>query len=90
MSEIAARVSGQQPVHPTTQVAIVDRPESQMEVIGHDTVGEQPDRVTKPCFGDQGDKGLVVLGLVKDRGASVAPPPADERAVRGMTTQSSS
>jgi hypothetical protein len=73
MSEIAAGMSGEQPVHPAAQVAIVNRPESQMKVIGHDTVGEQPDRVTKPCFGDQGDKGLVVLRLVKDRGAAVAP-----------------
>ena len=72
MSQLAAGVSGQQPVHPAAQVARVDRPKSQMEVIGHNTVGEQPDRVTKSCFGDQGDKDLVVLRLVKDRGAAVA------------------
>jgi hypothetical protein len=34
MSAIASGVSGQQPVNPATQVAVVDRPESEMEVIG--------------------------------------------------------
>ncbi len=42
-------------MHPAAQVAIVSGPEREMEVIGHDTVGQQPDRVTQPYLGDQGD-----------------------------------
>jgi hypothetical protein len=40
---------GQQPMHPAAQVAIVDRPESQVEVIGHDTLGAQPDGCRNPA-----------------------------------------
>jgi hypothetical protein len=72
MSKIAGGTRGQQPMHPAAQVAIVDRPESQVEVIRHDTIGEQPDRAPQPRFSDPGEKGLLVFRFANDGGAAVA------------------
>jgi hypothetical protein len=39
---VAAYVSGHEPLHVVAEIAIIDRPESQMKVIRHDADAEKP------------------------------------------------
>ena len=61
MTEIAADVSVQQPLHPAAQIAIADRPESEMEMIGHDTISETAASGREAWLRRTERRGVVVL-----------------------------
>jgi hypothetical protein len=44
MPQVAANMSGQQPVHPAAEVAIGAGPEDQVKVFGHQTIAEHANR----------------------------------------------
>jgi hypothetical protein len=69
--QISADVSSQDSVHPTTLVAIFPRPEGQVEVIGHEEIGQDSHRDANRCLGRDLDEGPLVIGLVKDHRTSV-------------------
>jgi hypothetical protein len=71
--QVAADVGGQEPVHPPAQVPVGVRPDGQMEMVGHKAVGQDAHGDAERGFGHHVEEGVVVLGLVKDRGAGVAP-----------------
>jgi hypothetical protein len=47
MPDVAANVRGHQPMHPATQIAVRSGPEREMQVIRHQTVGEDAHRNAK-------------------------------------------
>ncbi len=70
------------------------RPQSQVEVVGHEAIAEQVDRQAGACVDDRLDEGIVIAGLVENGLAAVAPIdgvvpilPTEARAVRGMPSQ---
>src|SRR5438876_12446033 len=44
VTEIAAHMGGEQPVHPSSQVAVTVGPQHQVKVVGHQAVGQKPNR----------------------------------------------
>jgi len=63
----------QQPMHPAAEVTVSQRPERQVEVIGHDTVSQTAHGMSQFGLGQQIDKCLKVTVLMKDTGLTVAP-----------------
>jgi len=59
-------------LHEVAQVAIVSGPNRQMEVVGHQTLGEQTDRRPLAGFVKELEEGQVITILVKHGTASVA------------------
>ena len=39
---IAANMDGQEPMHPTAQMAVMFGPKSQMKMVGHQAIGQHP------------------------------------------------
>jgi hypothetical protein len=72
MAVIAADVGVHQPGHPGAQVAVADRPEDQVEMVGHQAVGQDAHRPSPAGFLDQPGEGGVVGRLVDDLRACVA------------------
>jgi site-specific DNA recombinase len=72
MPQITADVSGQQPVHPAAQVAVVTGPESEVKMIGHKAASQNSHRYAKRRLSHDFDKGLIVVGFVEHGGASVS------------------
>jgi hypothetical protein len=72
MRQIAAHMRVQQPMHPAAQIAILTGPDSEMEMIGHETIADQPHRDAEPGFTDQSEEALVVPRLAEDSGAGIA------------------
>lgn len=66
-----ADVRRRQPLHPVRQVAVLVRAQHEMEVVGHEAIGQHAHRPTLAC-GDRGEEGGVVVGLVEDLGTAVA------------------
>ena len=69
---VSSHVGGEKPLHPSTQVAVPPRPEHQVEVIGHEAIGEDSHRPPSTGFIDEAHERLVVLRLVEHPRASVA------------------
>lgn len=57
---VTADMGSQQPLHPAAEVTIGMRPDGQMEVIGHQAIGEDPQRKPFICLCKQPEKGLIV------------------------------
>jgi hypothetical protein len=70
MPLVAADMGRQEPVHPATQVGVVRGPGRQVEVIGHQAVGEVAHRDADARLGHHVDERIVVVGLVEDGGSS--------------------
>src|SRR5271157_4392275 len=63
----------QQPVNPPADVPIVPGPKNQMEMVGHQAIGQDPHGLPKRCFGDHVEERLKVLVLVENLSAGIAP-----------------
>lgn len=72
MPEIAPNVRRHQPLHPPREVAVAVGPQDEVEVVGHQAVGEQSHGQPQTRLADDAEEGLVVLRLVEDLGAGVA------------------
>ena len=72
MPQVAADVRGHQPVHPAAQVAVVAGPQGQVEVVGHQAVGQDAHGRADHGLGHHVDEGIIIVGLVKDGGTGVA------------------
>jgi hypothetical protein len=72
VAEVAAEVGGQEPVHPTAEVAIGAGPERQMEVIGYEAIGDDQHAHAEGRLGHHLEEGVVVAVSVEDGGARVA------------------
>jgi hypothetical protein len=70
---VAPDVAGHKPLHPAAEVGIALRPEDEMEVVRHE--GEPQNRHGEALAGEveEIDEGLVVVGVVENLGAGVAP-----------------
>jgi hypothetical protein len=72
MFVVAAHVRVQQPVHPLAQVAVVFRPERQVEMVGHQTVPQDPHRNFDTSMGHGFEKRQVVAILAENPPTIVA------------------
>ena len=73
-------------MHPAVEVAVLAWPKREVEVIGHEAVGQDSHRLAQGGFGHHLDQSVVVVGCVKHSSACVA---AIEVMV-GESTQTSS
>ena len=71
--QVATHVRGHQPVHPAAQVAVLAGPEGQVEVVGHEAVGQDAHRAADTGLGHHVEEGVIIVGLVEDRGSRVPP-----------------
>jgi len=62
----------EQPLHEVAQVAIVEGPNRQVKVVGHQTIGEQTDRRPLAGLVKEFQEGDVIAFLVEHGAASVA------------------
>jgi hypothetical protein len=69
---ISANMAGHQPLHPSTQIAIIPWPHDQVEVIGHQNVAQHLHGKSFTSRSNQRFKRLEIAGLVKHGGSSVA------------------
>ena len=69
---VAANMGIVQPMHPAAQVAIVDRPERQMEVVGHQTVGQHAHGHFNAGMSDGLEERLVIAVFEKNLTAGIA------------------
>lgn len=58
-----------QPSHESGQVAIASGPEDEVEVVGHDAVGQHPHGVARGGVGEDAEEGAIIAVVVEDRGA---------------------
>ena len=70
---VATHVRGHQPVHPAAQLAILAGPDGQVEVVGHEAVGQDAHRGADSSLGHHFEEGVIILGSMKDRGPGVPP-----------------
>ena len=63
----------QEPLHPTAPVPILGWPEGQVEMIGHQTIGQHPHGIPEGCLGNDFNERVVIPILVKDLGAGITP-----------------
>jgi hypothetical protein len=62
----------QQPVHPSTQVPIVMRPEHKVEMIRHETIRQESHGHSLTGLPQQTDEGLIIPIRMKDVGPAIA------------------
>ncbi len=72
--QIPANVGGHQPVHPAAQLAVLAGPDGQVEVVGHEAVGQDAQGRADAGLGHHVNEGLVIVGFVEDGGAGAAMP----------------
>ena len=82
---ITADMGGKQPAHVIAQVAVAARPEDEMEVVGHEAIGQEADRDAFAGLAEQLEEGSEIAVLVEDGAARV---PAVENVV-AVTAQGS-
>ena len=70
-SPVLTDMRGQQPVHPAAEIAIVIGPQGQMEMIGHQAISQHAHRRALAGLGQEGDEGLVVTVVMKNRGTGI-------------------
>jgi hypothetical protein len=68
---VAAGVGGEQPVHAGAEVAVAGRPDSEVEVVGHQAKGQEAHREGGHSLGEQANEAVVVSLSVEDLGAAV-------------------
>jgi len=69
---ITPDVRSQKPIHPARYSAVADRPKRQVEVIGHEAIGQHAHGNTRAGTPQQAHEGGVVGLVVKDLGAGIA------------------
>ncbi len=69
---VAPHLGGHQPLHPAAQVTIPPRPQHQVNVVRHETVGEHTHGQALAGLDHQFDKGAVVRLVLKYADASIA------------------
>src|SRR5882672_3949571 len=69
---MSPHVSGQQPVHPLSQIRAMAGTHKEMEVIGHQAGGEQFKLDASLSFTDQRHEASIVPGLVEDLCSAIA------------------
>ncbi len=62
---IAPYVCRQQPLHPSTQIPVMPRPNGQMEVIRHQAIGQHSHRDPSAGFLEQRTESLIIPRLVE-------------------------
>jgi len=72
MAMVTTNVSGEQPLHEVAEVSVVSGPNHQMEVVGHQTIGEQTDGRPLPGFVKEFQEGDIIAVFMEHRAASVA------------------
>lgn len=72
MAMVPSHVGREQPLHPTTQVAVGQRPEHEMKVVGHQHVPENPQRQSLVGGRHEIEEGRKVAVFVKHFSARVA------------------
>ena len=70
---VSPHVRGQEPLHPTTEIAIFARPKDEMKVIVHQYVAEQAHRQPLVGIGQKLLEGGEIAILMKDIGPTVTP-----------------
>ena len=70
-SMITANMGCQEPLHPTTQITVFMRPESQMKMIRHQTIGQHAHWCPLTCFIQQCGKRFIVSSRMEDLCASI-------------------
>jgi site-specific DNA recombinase len=73
MAMVAPGMRREQPLHPTSQVAIMMGPQYPMEVVGHEAIPEQVHRHAGAGVDHRLEEGIIIAGLVVDGLAAVAP-----------------
>ena len=63
MAMVALGVRREQPLHPTSQIAIMTGPQYQVEVVGHEAIAEQVHRQASASADDRLDEGIVIARL---------------------------
>ena len=71
--QVAAHVRGHQPMHPAADIAVLARPEREVEMIGHQAVGEDAHRSANARLRHQVEERVVVIGLMEYRRPRVPP-----------------
>ncbi len=71
--QVATHVRGHQPVHPAAQFAVLAGPEGKVEVVGHEAVGQDAHRGADTGLGHHIEEGVIIVGLVENRGPCVSP-----------------
>ena len=64
--DVAADVGVHEPVHPAAQVAVVMGPYNEVEVVGHEAVGQESHGNAQAGLGEQAEERLVVRVMVED------------------------
>jgi len=72
MAMVTTNVSGEQPLHEVAEVSVVSGPNRQMEVVGHQTIGEQTDGRPLPGLVKEFQEGDIIAVFMEHRAASVA------------------
>ncbi len=62
-----------QPVHPAADIAVLARPEGQVEVIGHKAISEDAHRSANTRLGHQVEERVGIVGLLKHNRPRVPP-----------------
>jgi hypothetical protein len=70
---VATDMGRQQPVNPPAEVPILPGPKNQMEMVGHQAIGQDPHGLPQRCCGDHVEECLKVLVLVENLSAGIAP-----------------
>jgi hypothetical protein len=73
MPLVAPDMGCQEPVHPAAQVPVAGRPEGQVEMIGHQTIGQHPHGIPEGRLGNDLNERVVIAILVKDLGTGITP-----------------
>jgi hypothetical protein len=73
MGKIPANMSGHQPLHPAAPLAILPRPEREMEMIRHQAIRHHTHRYTEARFTHQPNERLIVACLLENPRASITP-----------------
>jgi hypothetical protein len=70
---VAADVRGEEPAHEVAELAVLTGPERQVEMVGHQAIGEQTDGHALAGFPDEREEGGVIAVLAEDPLAAIAP-----------------
>lgn len=70
---VTADMSGEQPHHVFTQIAVAAWPEDEVEMVGHQAIGEQAHGDAFASLTQQFDEGGVIAVFVEDGTAAIAP-----------------
>jgi hypothetical protein len=72
MVVIPSHMARQKPLHPTAEIAVSRRPEDKVEMIGHETIREDPHRHPATGFAHQVHEGGIITVAMKYGSARVS------------------